>query len=241
MESVLQFLDLHTSEQCIEYEFEPCRWRHVRSDTQDDPFSGNTETVHGWFDAHAEHFAKGIEYLLSAENQVRAFGLSFLPGREIRDQLAAARQAPAIRGRLGSRRDDEDYDVAISYAGTEREHAEELACCLLDRGVKVFYDGFLGAQLWGKNLAEFFDDIYRKRARFCVMFISEAYGERMWTTLERRSAIARSIKQSDEYILPIVVEQIDLPGLPTTLGYVSAHKLSTEEIAGMVVEKLEAL
>ena len=71
------------------------------------------------------------------------------------------------------------------------------------------------------------------------MFVSEAYRDRMWTTHERRSAIARSIEQREEYILPVVVEQVDLSGLPPTLGHVSAHEFTTEEIADMVVEKLQ--
>ena len=238
MESVLKFLGLRRSEQCVEFDFEPCRWRHVRRDKQGDPFGGNTSTVHGWFDAHPEHFAAGIEHLLSAQNLVRPFGMGFLQPSEITDQRAPVPSAPASRGRRGGQGNDEDYDVAISFAGTERAQAEELALCLRDRGVRVFYDGFLAAQLWGKDLAEFFDDIYRRRARYCVMFVSEVYRDRMWTTLERRSAIARSIEQREEYILPVVVEQVDLSGLPPTLGYVSAQEFTTEEMADMVVEKL---
>ena len=239
MESVLAFLGLHRSEECIEFDFEPCRWRHVQRVTQGDPFFGNNTVVHGWFDAHPEHFASGIEHLLRSENLVRPFGMGFLQPSDIREQRTPVPAAPASRGRRGGQGNDEDYDVAISFAGTERAQAEELARCLRGLGVKVFYDGFFGAQLWGKDLAEFFDDIYRRRARYCVMFVSEAYRDRMWTTHERRSAIARSIEQREEYILPVVVEQVDLSGLPPTLGHVSAHEFTTEEIADMVVEKLQ--
>ena len=188
-----------------------------------------------------EHFASGIEHLLRSENLVRPFGIGVLQPSDIREQRAPVPAAPASRGRRGGQGNDEDYDVAISFAGTERAQAEELALCLRRRGVKVFYDRFFGAQLWGKDLAEFFDDIYRRRARYCVMFVSEAYRDRMWTTYERRSAIARSIEQREEYILPVVVEQVDLSGLPPTLGHVSAHECTTEEIADMVVEKLQGV
>ena len=97
----------------------------------------------------------------------------------------------------------------------------------------------MDAQLWGKDLAEFFDDIYRRRARYCVMFISEAYRDRMWTTHERRSAIARSMEQRGEYILPIVVEEVDLDGLQPSVGYVSANDYTAEQLADMIVEKLQ--
>ena len=238
MESVLEFLDLRRCEQCIEFDFNLCRWRHVWRDAQGDPFLENNNTIHEWFDAHPEHFASGIEHLLSAENLLRPFGLNFLQPSESRDQGALVPMAAPSSGCRSAEGNEDQYDVAISFAGTERKQAKELAFGLRDRDVRVFYDGFFGAQLWGKDLVEFFDDIYRRRARYCVMFVSEAYRDRMWTTHERRSAIARSVEQRDEYILPVVVEQVELSGLPSTLGYVSAHEFTTDEIADMVVEKL---
>jgi hypothetical protein len=33
-------------------------------------------------------------------------------------------------------------------------------------GFAVFYDSFYPETLWGKNLIEFFDDIYRKQAQY---------------------------------------------------------------------------
>ena len=64
------------------------------------------------------------------------------------------------------------YDVALTFAGPERPFAEELAKAVRDAGYEVFYDDLYPAQLWGKNLVEFFDRIYRKDSRYCVMFIS---------------------------------------------------------------------
>lgn len=45
-----------------------------------------------------------------------------------------------------------DYDVAISFAGEQRREAEAIAKCLTDSGVKVFYDKYEQANLWGKDL-----------------------------------------------------------------------------------------
>lgn len=110
--------------------------------------------------------------------------------------------------------------MAITFAGTERDLAEELATLARDAGLRVFYDDFYPEQLWGKNLPEFFDDIYRKRSRYCLMLMSPEYAERMWTTHERRSAQARALQEKgNEYILPIEVVKTDLPGMPPTVGY----------------------
>lgn len=133
----------------------------------------------------------------------------------------------------------DEFDVAVSFAGAQRALAEALATRLRSAGVRVFYDRFYGAQLWGKQLPEYFDRIFRKQARYCVMFISPEYRDRIWTTLERRAAIARSISsKGEDYILPIVVESADIDGIPPTVGYLSIDNYSTEQIADMVRQKL---
>ena len=43
------------------------------------------------------------------------------------------------------------FDVAFSFAGTEREHAEELANLVRAAGFRVFYDKFYESELWGKT------------------------------------------------------------------------------------------
>ncbi len=131
------------------------------------------------------------------------------------------------------------FDVALSFAGTERHYAEKLATRVRNAGFEVFYDAFYPEQLWGKDLPSFFDRIYRKDSRFCVMFVSREYAERMWTTHERRSAQARAVEEKGgEYILPIRIDETDLDGLPPTVGHVSLKESSIEQIADLLVNKL---
>src|SRR5271165_5973116 len=149
------------------------------------------------------------------------------------------RPAPAVAksGPSGVRLPDR-FDIAISFAGSERKHAQALAEAVRAAGFEVFYDDFYPAQLWGKNLFEFFHEIYSKRARYCVMFISKAYSERDWTNHERQSAQERMLKEKGrEYVLPIRVDETDLPGLLSTVGYMSIED-GTERIANVLIEKL---
>ena len=133
-----------------------------------------------------------------------------------------------------------DFDVAVTFAGTERELAEQLATLARDAGLRVFYDDFYPEQLWGKNLPEFFDDIYRKRSKYCLMLMSPEYAERMWTTHERRSAQSRALQEKgSEYILPIEVVKTDLPGMPPTVGYLPLAKYSPEQIVRLLVKKVK--
>jgi len=64
------------------------------------------------------------------------------------------------------------YDVAISYAGEDRDYAQTLADALRLRNVKVFYDGYERTTLWGKNLYEYLSDLYQHKSRYCVMLLS---------------------------------------------------------------------
>jgi len=107
-----------------------------------------------------------------------------------------------------------------------------------EAGFVVFYDNYYPEQLWGKDLVRFFDEIYRKRARFCVVFVSREYRDRIWTNHELRSAQARALEEKgNEYILPIKVDDAELDGLPPSIGYLPIS-LGVEKIAELLIRKL---
>ena len=70
------------------------------------------------------------------------------------------------------------------------------------------------------------------------MFISKEYRERAWTNHERQSAQARALaEKGDEYILPIRVDDTDIPGLVPTIGYIPLSK-GIQEIGQLLLSKL---
>lgn len=144
------------------------------------------------------------------------------------------------RGQVVTEPTAHDFAVAFSFAGPQRHIAERLATSVRAAGYNVFYDAFYDADLWGKDLNVFFDEVYRKRARFCVMLISQEYIDRIWTNKERQSAQARALaEKGGEYILPIKVEDVALPGMPPTIGYVSTDRYTIEQLAQLLVRKLQ--
>lgn len=138
-----------------------------------------------------------------------------------------------------SKQAGEVYDVALSFAGEQREYVEQVADILRQGGLKVFYDRFHEVDLWGKDLAEHFDTVFRKSARYCMMFVSKEYGEKMWTRHERRSALARALEERREFILPVRFDDTDLPGLSPTIGFVKASTKTPQQLAQLVLEKLK--
>lgn len=96
-----------------------------------------------------------------------------------------------------------EYDVAFSFAGEDRDYVESVANYLTYQGVTFFYDRFEEDRLWGEDLYVHLDEVYRKSAQFCVIFISKAYANKLWTNHERKSAQARDfINNNESYILP---------------------------------------
>lgn len=131
-----------------------------------------------------------------------------------------------------------EYDVAISFAGEDRDFAGELAMILIGRDVRVFYDDDQQPFLLGKNLYTTLYDIYACKCRFCLILVSKAYRDKIWPNRERAAAQARALEMREQdYILPIRLEDVSIQGLPPTVAYVSAS-LGAKEIANLLVRKL---
>jgi hypothetical protein len=133
------------------------------------------------------------------------------------------------------------YDVCLSFAGEQRRYVEQVADELHQLHVRVFYDDFERANLWGKNLFEHLDWVYRQAAQFSVFFISVDYGRKLWTSHERRSAQARAFQEKREYILPARFDTTEIPGLLSTVDYVDLQATTPRELALLIVQKLVAL
>jgi len=135
----------------------------------------------------------------------------------------------------------EHFDVAITYAGSDRGIAKQIADQLVHRGLSVFFDRYYPQHLLGEDLAETFDDIFRSRASFCAMLISKAYADREWTRHERRSALARAVKEKGKaYILPLRLDDTELPGLPPTVGHLSLQEHKVSEVVDIIYKKVRA-
>ncbi len=131
-----------------------------------------------------------------------------------------------------------EYDVALSFAGEDRPYVSQIAEILRAYGIRVFYDVYEQHSLWGKDLYAHLDDVYRVRSRHCVMFLSRSYRKKLWTDHERRSAQARAFKESGDYILPVRLDDTDIPGVRPTTGYLDGSKLSPTEVANAICAKL---
>ena len=134
--------------------------------------------------------------------------------------------------------DQFEYDVAISFAGEDRAVAEEFGNLLINRNIEVFYDEYQVGGLWGKDLVDHLVNIYARKARYCVMLISKYYPLKKWTEVERRAAQDRAFRDSNEYILPVQLDDTQVPGITETKGYRDLRQHSMESLVILLEQNL---
>jgi hypothetical protein len=132
-----------------------------------------------------------------------------------------------------------EYDIVLSFAGEQRQQVEEVAELLKRDGISVFYDKYEEITLWGKDLFQHLSEIYRKKAKFCIVFASKEYAEKSWTNHELKSAQARAFElKEQEYILPVRFDSTEIPGILPTAGYLDFHRHGAKGIARLAALKV---
>jgi hypothetical protein len=130
------------------------------------------------------------------------------------------------------------YDVCFSFAGEDRKYVQKVADELTKQGYRVFYDENEKIELWGKDLYQHLAYLYTNAAKYCVVFISKAYAEKLWTSHELKNAQARAFKESKEYILPARFDNTELPGISPTTAYINLKQIKEKEFAKIVANKI---
>jgi hypothetical protein len=131
------------------------------------------------------------------------------------------------------------FDVALSFAGEQREYVNEVAIIFQDKGIKVFYDEFFQSHLWGKDFTEYLQTVYYANSNWCIMFISKEYVTKIWPTHERRNALAKDIEVKGGYILPVRFDDTEVPGLNPAVHYLDARKMCPNTVANVFLNKFE--
>ena len=127
----------------------------------------------------------------------------------------------------------------MSFAGEVRDVVKAVVASLKRRRIKCFYDFDEQANLLGKDLFTYLDEVYRKKSRFCIMFISEHYPVKQWTNHERKSIQARVFESKDDYLIPVRLDDTEVPGVLSTVGYIDGRRRTPSEIAALIQTKVQ--
>ncbi|WP_439660532.1 toll/interleukin-1 receptor domain-containing protein [Lentzea sp. HUAS TT2] len=133
--------------------------------------------------------------------------------------------------------DEYEFDVALSYAGEDQDLVLPVFERLKAAGVEVFHDRDHEAEQWGLDLVEYFSEAFSKRARYVLLFGSTHYNHK-WARLQYRTALGRALEQHTEYVLPIRIDDTEIPGLSQNVGYLDLRVHDAETVANAVVQKL---
>lgn len=132
-----------------------------------------------------------------------------------------------------------EYDVCLSFAGEDRPYVDEVNKHLKEMGIRSFYDYDEQDKLWGEELTEYLDKVYREQSRFCVMFVSKDYVRKVWTIHERRSALARGLENPGQaYVLPARFDDTPVPGIRPSVGYIDLRNFTPRRLAEMIARRL---
>lgn len=133
---------------------------------------------------------------------------------------------------------NEQYDFAFSFAGEDRILVEKIKDGL--NGFKIFYDEDKQSELCGKDLYNYLRNLYMKRTKYVVCFLSKHYKKKVWTNLEF-SAIKERLMSTffaSDFLIPIILEEDALlEDIPAYMGFYK-HK-SVHETVDLLKKKYE--
>ncbi len=224
----------------------------VRADLVGRPDDVKTLLLQAATDLGRDRYIQGRGFLnlsraLDAQVQISP---ESLPVTRVSDIAASA--SPAVIQTAGiepSRRTGSDdkgkrFAIAFSFAGEQNEYVERVWRALRQYGRlprrSIFYHKQFEGELGRLNLDTYLQDIYANQSELLVVFLSADYAKKEWTGLEWR-VVREMIKQkSSNAVMAIRFDDTRIDGLFSIDGYVSASGREPEDVADVILDRLES-
>lgn len=132
------------------------------------------------------------------------------------------------------------YDIAVSFAGEQRDYVVQFVEACKARDISVFYDRDLTNEWWGKSYIREQRKVYGKNTRYFVPFISTEYLAKSIPQDEFSSAMMTAVNQGDGYVLPVLWGSVQVPSdlLHPHIHYLKADDYSPQQLADAVVQRI---
>jgi hypothetical protein len=112
---------------------------------------------------------------------------------------------------------DFEYDIAISFAGENRDLARYLADTFTDLDVSVFFDEYFENNFLGRAWGTEFKRIFTSACRFVAVLLDEHHLKKIWPTFERECFTPRV---ADAAVIPIKLDDSLFPGIPHDIALI---------------------
>lgn len=121
-----------------------------------------------------------------------------------------------IRKECGFRDSDEvkEYDLAISFAGENRNLAKFIADKFEEIEVKVFYDEYYESNFLGKTWSKEFERIFLNDSKYVICLLDNFHKSKIWPTFERECFSKRI---GNEEVIPIYLDDSIFVGIPSDI------------------------
>ncbi len=129
------------------------------------------------------------------------------------------------------------WDVAVSYASEDSAYVHDVTHLLLQAGVRVFDYADRQAELWGKDLFSELGSVYGD-APYTLVFVSRSYREKAWVKPELRHALGRAMKRGEASVLPVALDDTELPEIPPSTVFVDGRSNSPSRIVELVLQRV---
>jgi hypothetical protein len=132
------------------------------------------------------------------------------------------------------------FSVALSFPGEHRIRVEAIAISLADRlgRDRILYAGWHAAEFNRGNLDTYLGQLYYEDSELVAAFLSKEYKSSEWCGLELRVLRDLLKRKQDDRVMFFRLDDVDIPGIYSIDGYQDIQKLSNEEVANSILERL---
>jgi hypothetical protein len=128
-----------------------------------------------------------------------------------------------------------EYDLAISFAGENRDLAKRFAEKIEIFDVSVFFDELYEANLLGRALTKQFTRIFNTDSQFVLVLLDVNHKEKVWPTFERETFKKRV---ADEAVIPVYVDNTVFLGIPEDIYGIDLRNGISDDIIDDAVIKI---
>ena len=133
------------------------------------------------------------------------------------------------------------FEVALSFPGEQRGYVERVADELerLLGENTCFYDRYYESQLAQPSLDMLLQEIYGERSSLVVVFVCRDYDKKAWCGIEWEKIRERRVVGDKREIMYVRLDSGDVAGMTRLDGYVDARERSPQDVARLIVERVE--
>ncbi|MCU0812262.1 MAG: TIR domain-containing protein [Thiobacillaceae bacterium] len=133
------------------------------------------------------------------------------------------------------------FKIALSFPGEHRGFVEPVAARLADRvgRDRVLYDKYYEAEFARPDLDTYLQRLYHDESELIAVFLCADYERKDWCGLEWRAIRDLIKKRQTSTVMPLRFDNTEIPGLFSTDGYVWIGGRSPQEIADLILQRLQ--